>query len=88
MAFTSALGLILISLFGLAIIAGALNAKRLIAWENHALRSLADTLRDYRLSLEEEQRLLEPGHACAAEPPVQAQVRSHAHRSHQGNRAA
>jgi hypothetical protein len=53
------LPLILLCAFGLVIIAGAVFAKRLIAWENSALTSLADTLRDYRLSLEEEQRLLE-----------------------------
>ena len=87
MTFTSALGFILISLFGLAIIAGALNAKRLIAWENHALRSLANALRNYRLSLEEEQRLLEPDYACA-QPLVQAQAKPPARHGHHGSRAA
>ena len=57
MTFTSLLGLILLSLFGAAIVVGALNAKKLIAWENRALVSLADAIQNYRESLEEEQRI-------------------------------
>ena len=87
MTFASALGLILISLFGLGVIVGALNAKRLIAWENRALTSLADNLRDYRLSLEEEQCLLGPD--CAlAELSVQLQPAAKHSRHGNHNRAA
>ena len=65
---TSVLGLALLMLFGAAIIAGALNAKKLIAWENHALTSLADAVRDYRETLEAEQCLFEA--ACAPQQPA------------------
>ena len=85
MTFASTLGLIFLVLFGLAIAAGALRAKRLIAWENHALTSIADALRDYRLGLEEEQRLLEPAAVPAEAVVVPARPVRHEQR---GNRAA
>jgi len=58
MTIASAFSLALLGLFGAAIIVGALNARRLIDWENRALALLADNLRDYRVSLEEEQGIL------------------------------
>ena len=82
MTFASTLGLILLMLFGAVIVAGALNAKKLICWENRVLVSLADAVRDYRATLEEEQRLLEESLA-SPEPSVQAKAPSP-----QQNRAA
>ena len=84
MTIASAFGLIFLVLLGVGIIVGALKATRLIDWENHALSSIADALRDYRLSLEDEQYLLEP--ECApAEPLILINSEPH---MHQGNRAA
>jgi len=85
MTFASVFGLIFLLLLGMGIIIGALKATRLIEWENHALTSIADALRNYRLSLEDEQRLLEPDYA-PAEPLVL--INSEPHRGQQGNRAA
>ena len=85
MTIASAFGLIVLLLFGVGIIVGALKAARLIEWENHVLNSIADALRDYRLSLEEEQRLLEPNHALA-EPLIC--VKSELRHGQQGSRAA
>jgi len=45
----------LLCLFGAAIIVGAFNAKRLIAWENRHLTRLADHVRAWRERLEAEQ---------------------------------
>ena len=85
MTIASAFGLIFLLLFGMGIIVGALKAARLIDWENHALNSIADALRDYRMALEDEQRLLEPVGA-PAEPLLR--VQSEPQRGQQGSRAA
>ena len=83
MTFASILGLICLALFGGVIAAGALNAKKLISWENRVLVSLADAVRNYRMSIEEEQRLLAEFHA-APMPSAQATKTAAA----QKNRAA
>jgi len=57
---TITFGLVFLFLLGIGLIVGALSARRLIAWENRTLTSLADTLRGWRVALEEEQHLLEP----------------------------
>jgi len=67
MTFTS-VAVTLLALFGLGLVAAALNAKRLIAWENRVLSALADSVREHRLSLEEDAKLLE-----GAQPSPQAQ---------------
>ena len=85
MGFTS-LGFILLALFGAALVVGALNMKRLIGWEDHALTSLADAVRDYRLTLEEEQQLLEGSHS--APQPIRTRATATPARSQRGNRAA
>jgi len=78
MTFASAFGLVLLMLFGTAIIVGALNTRRLVLWENRVLDSLADTARDYRVSLEGERQ-----------QPVARVRRSPApRRRHSGDRAA
>ena len=59
MTFASVAAATLLTLFGLGIVVAAFNAKRLIAWENRVLRALADGVREHRLSLEEDARLLE-----------------------------
>ena len=59
MSFASVAAVTLLALFGAGIVVAAFNAKRLIPWENRALSSLADSVREYRLSLEEDARLLE-----------------------------
>ena len=84
MTFASAFSLILLALFGVAIMAGALNAKRLIAWENRALGSLAGILREQRIALEEERR---PVLASAEPVPCAAPSPTH-FRNQQGSRAA
>jgi len=67
MTFISAVPYALLILFGAALVVAAFNAKHLIRWENRALTSLADAVRDYRETLEEEQRLLEYAPANANE---------------------
>jgi len=57
----------LLALFGAALVVAAFNAKHLIRLENRVLTSLADAVRDYRETLEEEQRLLQGENS-----PVQA----------------
>lgn len=80
---TVTLGFVLFMLFGTAIIIGALNGKKLISWENHALTSMADAVQNYRETLEEEQRLLD---SPAMEPaPTHSAPQP---RGHHGNRAA
>jgi len=64
MTFAAAVPYALLTLFGAALVVAAFNARHLIRWENRALTSLADAVRDYRETLEEEQRLLQ------GEPPV------------------
>ena len=59
MTFIAAVPYALLVLFGAALVVAAFNAKRLVRWENRALTSLADAVRDYRVTLEEEQRLLQ-----------------------------
>ena len=73
MTFAVAVPYALLILFGAALVVAAFNARRLIRWENRALTSLADAVRDYRETLEEEQRLLH-GEIIPAqtEAPVQA----------------
>jgi len=73
MTFAVAVPYALLILFGAALVVAAFNARHLIRWENRALTSLADAVRDYRETLEEEQRLLQ-GEAMSAqtETPVQA----------------
>jgi len=74
MTFITAVPYALLVLFGAALVVAAFNAKHLIRWENRVLTSLADNLRDYRETLEEEQRLLqgEPPAPEQMETPVQA----------------
>jgi Flp pilus assembly pilin Flp len=80
MTFAAAVPYALLMLFGAALVVAAFNAKRLIRWENRALTSLADAVRDYRATLEEEQRLMQGGFAAVAEAalaqPVQEDVRA------------
>ena len=73
MTFAVAVPYALLILFGAALVVAAFNARHLIRWENRALTSLADAVRDYRETLEEEQRLLQ-GETVPAqiEPPVRA----------------
>jgi len=72
MTFATAVPYALLCLFGAALVVAAFNARRLIRWENRALTSLADAVRDYRETLEEEQRLLQGAYAPAkAEAPAQ-----------------
>jgi hypothetical protein len=59
MTFAAAVPYALLMLFGAALVVAAFNARHLIRWENRALPSLADAVRDYRETLEEEQRLLQ-----------------------------
>jgi len=59
MTFAIAVPYALLTLFGAALVVAAFNAKHLIRWENRALTSLANAVRDYRETLEEEQRLLQ-----------------------------
>jgi len=75
MTFIAAVPYALLALFGAALVVAAFNAKHLVRWENRALTSLADHLRDYRLTLEEEQRLLRGENApiVAASPAQEAQ---------------
>jgi len=68
MTFASAAAITLLTLFGVGIVVAVFNANRLIAWENRVLSSLADSVREYRLSLEEDARLL-----GGAQPLPQAQ---------------
>jgi len=71
MTFAAAVPYALFVLFGAALIVAAWNAKHLVRWENRALTSLADAVREVRVTLEEEQRLLRGGSsAIAAMPPV------------------
>ena len=56
---TSIIVICLTALFGGALVFAAFNMDRLIAWENRVLDAWADSVRDYRLELEEEQRLLQ-----------------------------
>ena len=73
MTFITAVPYALLILFGAALVVAAFNAKHLIRWENRALTSLADAVRDYRETLEEEQRLLQGEVApVQVETPVQA----------------
>ena len=73
MTFAAAVPYALLMLFGAALVVAAFNARHLIRWENRALTSLADAVRDYRETLEEEQRLLQGAAAPAqTEPPAQA----------------
>ena len=58
---TSIIMTVLITLLGGALVFAAFNMKRLVAWENHVLTSLADSVQEYREALEEEQRLLKQG---------------------------
>lgn len=86
---SSVFGLVLLALFGMGIIVAALSATRVIAWENRVLTKLADALREYRLSLEEEEKLLEPGLVAAPAAETLAPARLVATRGHQqGSRAA
>jgi cell division protein FtsB len=68
MTFASVVSVSLLALFGAGIILAVCNARRLIAWENHALNALADSVRDYRLSLEEDMKLLEVARPQQARP--------------------
>ena len=72
MTFAVAVPYALLTLFGAALVVAAFNAKHLIRWENRALTSLADAVKDYRETLEEEQRLLRGEYAPAkTEAPAQ-----------------
>ena len=73
MTFAAAVPYALLVLFGAALVVAAFNAKHLIRWENRTLTSLADAVRDYRLGLEEEERLLQNGNEpMQTETPMQA----------------
>jgi len=72
MTFASIATITLLTLFGAAIVVAAFNAKKLIAWENRVLSSLADSVRDYRETLEEEAGLLE--RAQSTQPSVRVKV--------------
>jgi len=50
---------VLIVLCGGALVVAAFNMKRMVAWEDRVLVSLADSVQQYRETLEEEQLLLE-----------------------------
>jgi Flp pilus assembly pilin Flp len=73
MTFAASVPYALLVLFGAALIVAAFNARRLVRWENRALTSLADAVRDYRVNLEEEQRLLQGKPAHATAPAQEAQ---------------
>ena len=74
MTFVTAVPYALLILFGAALVVAAWGARHLIRWENRALTSLADAVRDYRETLEEEQRLMQGEYTPAkTEAPVQAQ---------------
>ena len=64
---SSIVSVTLLALLGLGIVAGVFNAKRLVAWENSVMSSLADSVRAHRLSMEEDLRLME-----GAQPRQQA----------------
>ena len=73
MTFIAAVPYALFVLFGAALVVAAFNSRHLVRWENRALTSLADAVRDYRATLEEEQRLLQEGFVSAqTEGPTQA----------------
>jgi len=74
MTFAAAVPYALLMLFGAALVVAAFNAKRLVRWEDRALTSLANAVRDYRETLEEEQRLLQGEYMPVeqAQPPVHA----------------
>jgi len=75
MTFAVAVPYALLVLFGAALVVAAFNSKHLIRWENRALTSLADAVRDYRATLEEEQRLLQGEFVSVeSEAPAQAQA--------------
>ena len=73
MTFAAAVPYALLMLFGAALVVAAFNAKRLIRWENRALTSLADVVRDYRETLEEEQLLLQGAGAPVQQTEAPAQ---------------
>jgi|GEM_PF-2655353 len=50
---------VLIVLCGGALVVAAFNMKRMVAWEDRVLVSLADSVQQYRETLEEEQLLLQ-----------------------------
>ena len=75
MTFAAAVPYALLVLFGAALVVAAFNAKRLIRWENRALTSLADNLRDYRVTLEEEQSLLRGENAPIVAAPSAQEAR-------------
>jgi len=68
MSFFSTLGLIIFGLACVFAVAGALFHKRLIAWENRVLVSLANAVRNYRLELERDEVLLTERTEEAIEP--------------------
>ena len=70
MTFASVAAITLLALFGAGIVVAAFNTKRLIAWENRVLSSLADSVREYRLSLEEDSRLLEGAQPLPQKQPA------------------
>ena len=72
MTFAAAVPYALLVLFGAALIVAAFNNRRLIGWENRALAALAETVRNYREALEEEQRILQGAYVPAQAPPPPA----------------
>jgi len=72
MTFAVAAPYILLTLFGAALVVAAFNARHLIRWENRALTALANAVRDYRETLEEEQLLLRGEVPVFESDPVQA----------------
>jgi len=50
---------VLLVLCGGALVVAAFNMKRMVAWEDRVLVSLADSVQQYRETLEEEQLLLQ-----------------------------
>jgi len=69
MTFAAAVPYALLVLFGAALVVAAFNNSRLIGWENRAIAALADTVRGYRETLEEEQRILRGAYAPVEAPP-------------------
>jgi len=56
---SSIIVMVMIALVGAALVIAAFNMKRLVVWEDRVLTSIADSVQEYRETLEEERFLLE-----------------------------